>query len=459
MKVLNKLFVLIFMVVAVISMANAAEPIGRIVKLRGEVKASNKTSGDSAILKDGDSIFEGDLLKSEKASFAKILMKDDTIFQLGPNTEIIFEKFKFKSKEKRTATYNLVKGQLRSLFTIKSKEKSLMIKTPNTAMGIRGTEILSDVYKFKGKVKTDIALMSGKLDIDLSPMKLGEALKQRVIQLKPGQVFESDHFRKNFTGGKPINKLIKRLPNQVFKNLKKPQKKGGQVFLLEARKQVRRDLYNGARFDFDRSGKDVEAPKVKEDKMPGVKRPKADARRQEGKFPGQGVKDKFPGKGAKDKFPGKGKGSSDRPDIKLPVGVKPPVVVKDRDVPGEANTRARIGTSQDELKDNASPQDKKKYQQNRRNKEMKERQRKMKHKQMEERKKQARMRREEMIRRRQAKLARIRAEEIKKIIFGRFSTWREGLSPIQRQQIKQNFGVDIITPEIFCKVKPAACAF
>jgi hypothetical protein len=441
MKELNKLFVLMFMVVAVISMANAAEPIGRIVKLRGEVKASNKTSGDSAILKDGDSIFEGDLLKSDKGSFAKILMKDDTIFQLGPNTEIIFEKFKFKSKEKRTATYNLVKGQLRSLFTVKSKEKSLMIKTPNTAMGIRGTEILSDVYKFKGKVKTDIALMSGKLDIDLSPMKLGEALKQRVIQLKPGQVFESDHFRKNFSGGKPINKLIKRLPNQVFKNLKKPQKKGGQVFLLEARKQVRRDLYNGARFNFDRSGKDVEAPKVKEDKMPGVKRPKTEARRQQGKFPG------------------KGKGSSDRSDIKLPVGVKPPVVVKDRDVPGEANTRARIGTSQDELKDNASPQDKKKYQQNRRKKEMKERQRKMKHKQMEERKKQGRMRRDEMIRRREAKLARIRAEEIKKIIFGRFSTWREGLSPFQRQQIKQNFGVEIITPEIFCKVKPAACAF
>lgn len=415
-----------FMVVAVISMANAAEPIGRIVKLRGEVKASNKTSGDSAILKDGDSIFEGDLLKSEKGSFAKILMKDDTIFQLGPNTEMIFEKFKFKSKKKRTATYNLVKGQLRSLFTVKSKEKSLMIKTPNTAMGIRGTEILSDVYKFKGKVKTDIALMSGKLDIDLSAMKLGEALKQRVIQLKPGQVFESDHFRKNFTVGKPINKLIKRLPNQVFKNLKKPQKKGGQVFLLEARKQVRRDLYNGARFNFDRIGKDVEAPKVKKDKMPGVKGPKADVRRQEGK---------------------------------LPVGVKPPVVVKDRDIPGEANARARIGTSRDELKDNASPQDKKKYQQNRRKKEMKERQRKMKHKQMEERKKQARMRREEMIRRRQAELARIRAEEIKKIIFGRFTMWRDGLTAYQRQQIRQNFGVDIITPEIFCQIKPAACAF
>ena len=221
MKVLNKIFVLMFIAVTMITIANASEPIGRVVKLRGDVLASNKTSGESAILKDGDSIYEGDTLKSEKSAFAKILMKDDTIFQLGPNTEMIFEKFKFESKKKRTATYNLVKGQLRSLFTVKSKEKSLTIKTPNAAMGIRGTEILSDVYKFEGKVKTDIALLSGKLDVDLKSMKLGESLKKSVIQLRPGEVFESDHFRKNFTGGKPIKKLIKRLPKKLFNNLKK----------------------------------------------------------------------------------------------------------------------------------------------------------------------------------------------------------------------------------------------
>ncbi|TNE95721.1 MAG: hypothetical protein EP326_14535 [Deltaproteobacteria bacterium] len=447
MKVLSKLFVLCFMIVAVVSMANAAEPIGRIVKLRGTVEAMNKTSGDSAVLKDGDSIFEGDLLKSEKGSFAKILMKDDTIFQLGPNTEMIFEKFKFKTKSERTATYNLVKGQLRSLFTVKSKDKSLTIKTPNTAMGIRGTEILSDVYKFKGKIKTDIALMSGKLDVDLSAMKLGEALKNNIIQLRPGQVFESDHFRKNFTGGKPIHKLIKRLPDQVFNNLKKPEKKGGQIFLLEARKQDRRDLYNGARFNFDRNGQEIKLPEGDEGKRPDLKVPPVDPGKAQDSKRGQGLDNGAPGKGieiAKER--------------QLPAGVKPPVVIKDREAPGEANSRARIGVSRDELDDKNSPQKKTKYQEERRQKEMKERQRMMKNKQMEERKKQAQMRREEMIRLREQELARIRAEEIKRIIFDRFSSWRDGLSSVQRAQIRQEFGVDIITPEIFCKIKPAACA-
>ncbi len=449
MKVFSKLFVLCFMVIAVISMANAAEPIGRVVKLRGSIEAVNKTSGDSAMLKDGDSIYEGDFLKSEKGSFAKILMKDDTIFQLGPNTEMIFEKFKFKTKEQRTATYNLVKGQLRSLFTVKSKEKSLMIKTPNTAMGIRGTEILSDVYKFKGKIKTDIALMSGKLDVDLTKMNLGQALKNRIIQLKPGQVFESDHFRKNFTGGKPIQKLLRKLPDQVFKKLKKPENKGGQVFLLEARKQVRRDLYNGARFNFDRNGNEIKAPeKNDERKGPEMKGPKVEPGKVQDLKRGQGLNNGAPGKGievAKDR--------------QLPIGVKPPVVIKDRVEPGQSGSKSRVGVSRDELDNSASPQKKKKSQEERRKKEMKERQRMMKNKQMEERKKQARMRREEMIRRRQEELARIRQEEIKKIIFGRFTQWHDSLTRQQAYEIRQKFGVDTITPELFCRIKPAACTF
>lgn len=449
MKVLSKLFVLCFMIVAVVSMANAAEPIGRIVKLRGTVEAMNKTSGESAVLKDGDSIFEGDLLISEKGSFAKILMKDDTIFQLGPNTEMIFEKFEFKTKAERTATYNLVKGQLRSLFTVKSKDKSLTIKTPNTAMGIRGTEILSDVYKFKGKIKTDIALLSGKLDVDLSAMKLSEALKNNIIQLRPGQVFESDHFRKNFTGGKPIQKLIKRLPDQVFNNLKKPEKKGGQIFLLEARKQDRRDLYNGARFNFDRNGQEIKLPEDDEGKRPDLKVPALDS----GK-----VQDSKRGQGLDNGAPGKGIDIAKAKERQLPIGVKPPVVIKDREAPGEGNSQARIGVSRDELEDKNSPSKKNKYQEERRQKELKERQLMMKNKQMEERKKQAQMRRKEMIRLREQELARIRAEEIKRIIFGRFEIWRSGLTQAQIINIKNHFNSDP-TPEIFCIIKPAACAF
>lgn len=256
MKALNKFFLLAFLLMAVVKVAQGAEPIGRIVKLRGDVESFNKTSGDSKKLQDGSEIFEGDLLKSQKGSFAKILMKDDTIFQLGPDTELAFEEFKFRSKKDRTASYNHIKGQLRSLFTVKSPSKSLKIKTPNTAMGIRGTEILSDVYKYKGEVKTDIALLSGELEVDIKKLNLGEALKNRMITLKPGQVFESDHFKKNFTGGKPISKLIQKLPRKIFNQLKASRKKGGQTFLFEARKEVRRDIFNNAKFNFKRDGSD-----------------------------------------------------------------------------------------------------------------------------------------------------------------------------------------------------------
>lgn len=450
------------MIVATISMSQAAEPIGRIVKMRGNVEVFNKTSGDTYTLKNGDGIFEGDLMKSSKGSFAKILMKDDTIFQLGPNTEMIFEKFKFKSKKSRTATYNLVKGQLRSLFTVKSKDKSLTIKTPNTAMGIRGTEILSDVYKFKGKVKTDIALLSGKLEVDISKMKFGEALKNKVINLKPGQVFESDHFRKNFTGGKEVRKLIKRLPSKVFKSLKKSEKKGGKVFLLEARRNFRRDLFNGARFNFNRDGSNKEDVKPNKDDLSNSSKRKGPPNSVDLPSQSNGRANDNIGRGVKDNRGNNGNSGDNRADVKrgggLPSGVRPPVVIRNNDFPGQKDEkRNSVGVSRDELDKDLSPKKRRKLEEKRRKKERKEQERGMRKKRMEERKKQARMRREEMIRRRQEQLARMRQEEIKKIIFGRFENWRGNLTNAMRVQLRNTYGD--ITPEVFCKVKPAACSF
>ena len=51
-------------------------------------------------------------------------------------------------------------------------------------MGVRGTEIVSDVYKIAGELRTDIALLHGKLEVttnngrkfDLSPSDLFEAV-------------------------------------------------------------------------------------------------------------------------------------------------------------------------------------------------------------------------------------------------------------------------------------------
>jgi len=199
--------------------------IGRAVLVKGTVFKEGPTG--KVLLKNGDHLLEGDVVNSSNRSFVKVLMKDDTIFSLGPKTKFVFEKFHFQTKSKRTATYNVVRGKVRSLFTVKSPDKSLKIKTPTVTMGIRGTEILTDVYKMKGIVKTDVALVEGKLEVNA--VLKGKITK--TVDLKPGFIFKTSKDKP--TKG-PGSKALVKIPKIAFDQLKKGDKKGGRVFLSDA---------------------------------------------------------------------------------------------------------------------------------------------------------------------------------------------------------------------------------
>lgn len=230
-----------------------AKSIGRVTKMKGEIFRSNvENQVIRQPLSVGESIEEGDIIESEKRSFMKVLMKDDTIFSIGPSTKFAFEQFKMKTKNERTATYNLLKGKLRSVFTKKAPKKTLTIKTPSAAMGVRGTEIVSDVYKFKGKLRTDIALIHGKLEV---------LTKQgKKFDLKPSEIFEAvDTKRKDIKqaakvlkGRKVASSQIqaskRKLKKKVFETLRKKPRKGGEVFLFDALKSERKDVSKGAEF-------------------------------------------------------------------------------------------------------------------------------------------------------------------------------------------------------------------
>jgi hypothetical protein len=219
----------------------AMESIGRVVKVHGDVKRHQ--DGSSVVLKRGDHLHVGSSIVSGPRSFVKIFMKDDTIFQLGPNSEFALEKFDFKTKSERTAVYNLAKGKLRSLFTVKAKERSLKIKTPTASMGVRGTEILSDVYKIKGKLTTDIALLSGSLEVQTKGI-------QKKMMIKPGFVYQSsfsDSIKKQV-----INSKIKRMDKRVFVRARRA--KGSEnVFLHDVRRSVDKKMVKDVKFDVKES--------------------------------------------------------------------------------------------------------------------------------------------------------------------------------------------------------------
>jgi hypothetical protein len=226
--------------------ASAAGPdyIGRVVKVVGSVEKVN-AKGEVVKLGTGDKLLVGDEIKASDRSMAKILMKDETLFTVGPQTHFVIEEFEARTLEDRTASYNLLKGKLRSVFSVKAPERTLTIKTPSASMGIRGTEIVSDVYKIGDEMKTDIALLSGSLEINSRDIDNNA----KTLMMTPGQIFEAGMAANGANAPKPLRKM----EQVLLERLRLGERKGGNVFLFDAMKSFR--PAPAARFDFKTSSK------------------------------------------------------------------------------------------------------------------------------------------------------------------------------------------------------------
>lgn len=210
----------------------AMTSVGSIVKTRGEVEIQRENQNIEA--KVGEKVYAKDRLVSSNSAYAKVLMNDDTILHLGPESELLIENFQMKTKKDREATYNILKGKVRSLFTVKSEKKTLEIKTPTASMGIRGTEFITEVFEEDNTLKTDVALLSGKIDVEILYGNFEKT--DRMISMVPGQILNTGK-RLTPDTGKDLKPRIKILPRKEFQLLKRPESKGGQLFL---RKRVAR---------------------------------------------------------------------------------------------------------------------------------------------------------------------------------------------------------------------------
>lgn len=158
-------------------------PIGEIKALRGTVTINKMKK------KIGDKIFEGDILKTKKKSFIKALMIDNTHIVLGQNSKIVFKSY-HKSKKKRVHVVNFLKGKIRVLVKEKAKKgEVLQFNNRQVALGVRGTEFLTNIYKAKSGVTSDVLLIEGKMKVT------GKGVKSFI--LKPKQYFNSSDLLKN----------------------------------------------------------------------------------------------------------------------------------------------------------------------------------------------------------------------------------------------------------------------
>ncbi len=136
---------------------------GEVKIVKGDVQVKNQDGLNS--VEQGARLKVNDVVVTQDKSFAKIQMVDDSVFTIGPNSEVKIEKFDYFDKNDRKMLINFLKGQMKGLIKNKAKAGDLNLKTNLAVMGIRGTEFLMNHHKEEKVEISEIAVIEGNVEV------------------------------------------------------------------------------------------------------------------------------------------------------------------------------------------------------------------------------------------------------------------------------------------------------
>jgi effector-binding domain-containing protein len=167
--------------------------IGQVKLLKG--KAYKKNSKGTAPVELGEKFKKDDVLLTDKGSFARIQIVDDTVISVGPKSEFKFDDIDFKDKTDRKLTFSLIKGQVTGEVKNKAKPQDIKFQTKYTAMGVRGTYFLMN-HQTNGPLNiAEYALLKGEIDVNdekKQTVKLNEGDKVVLIHDSTNNISKND---------------------------------------------------------------------------------------------------------------------------------------------------------------------------------------------------------------------------------------------------------------------------
>lgn len=135
---MKKIFTFLIFV-SFINFSNASEIIVGNIGLA----IGNITNQNGEVLKAGDKIYFGDIIKAEDQSKSQILLLDQTVITIGAKTSVTLDEFVYDpNSQEGKITTNIIEGSVKVL-SGKISEKNpdnLIVKTPAGSIGTRGTE-------------------------------------------------------------------------------------------------------------------------------------------------------------------------------------------------------------------------------------------------------------------------------------------------------------------------------
>jgi len=139
--------------------AQAADPVGSFVALRGKATIDRERTLLEARLK--DSIFLNDTVATAEASRAKMLFTDDSVLTLGEKSKAVIKEYVYSRDKKGKSVITLLDGKMRSIVG----KTNFEIHTPTAVAAARGTIILCETGIIDGKQVTTFICVEGEFTV------------------------------------------------------------------------------------------------------------------------------------------------------------------------------------------------------------------------------------------------------------------------------------------------------
>ena len=128
--------------------AIAAEQAGVSAAVRGEVQLTRLPEAVGRQIGSGEPIYLTDLIRSGPGSGMQILLLDETIFTIGPSSELTIDEFVYDpDTDSGRVTATVAKGVFRFVTgkVAANRPQDMKVKTPFGTIGIRGTIVAGEV--------------------------------------------------------------------------------------------------------------------------------------------------------------------------------------------------------------------------------------------------------------------------------------------------------------------------
>lgn len=126
------------------SQAALAQPVaGKVLWVKGHAELQ-APDGRVRPLSKGDTVSAGDLLRTGSGAHLQLVMNDEALLAVRPETALRVAEFRYQGVEDGTehAVFELVKGGLRSITGAigRTHKENLKLRTDTASVGVRGTD-------------------------------------------------------------------------------------------------------------------------------------------------------------------------------------------------------------------------------------------------------------------------------------------------------------------------------